>query len=155
MRKPIQSISDYAKKRMEIIHLPADIYTGKLQKKVQGIIDQGYYQVSRRFRTLARLPKGKTGMEALLEATDELQPMDAVKWVKGLGEGHAGDHFLRCHAGKNVQIILTEEEFHMFRKLGGGCYHTKYYDNIRSENEPDGGNLSVQMRIRKRLNACE
>jgi hypothetical protein len=156
MKKTIQSGEEYLARRFNMMDSPADAYKSRLEKKMHGIIDKGYYQISRRSRTLACLPKGKTGMEALLEATKDMRPDEAKEWVEGMGEGHAGDHFLRCHAKDGLTIILTEEEFHMFRKLGGGCYAQKCAEREHPEWADHGEVISnAEVRIRKRLRACQ
>jgi len=88
------------------------------------LIDEGWYQTSRKFRCLARLPEGMTGKEALLEEAKKERPWDAEKWVNCLGERSAGDHWLRCYSRRveecNQQV--SQKVFDAFRRLGGGTY---------------------------------
>jgi hypothetical protein len=76
----------------------------------------GYFQVSRAHRRVARLPPGKTGVQALVEAAGE----NRVDWAKGLGEGGAGDQYLRVYT--KDAVVLSREEFARFRALGGDTY---------------------------------
>lgn len=87
------------------------------------LIANGYYQVSRSHRIVARLPEGMTGSEALLREAKKGRPWDAEEWVKALGEGHAGDHFLRCYAqSRELWKELDRPTFAAFRSLGGRTY---------------------------------
>lgn len=91
----------------------------------QELIDQGYYQISRKFYILAKLPEGKTGKEALYEASlktyegldnYDFWVKDTRRWVDGLGEANSTDQYLRVHADC---ITVTKEVFEEFRRLGG------------------------------------
>ena len=125
----IESIQQYIHNRFMVMDRPADYNKSQIEKKIQNIINRGYYQVSRKFRIVARFPSGLSGKDALRKYAEEHRPWDVDKWVDGLGEGSAGDYFLRCYApGMKLILILTEDEFLMFRKLGGGCYESKYWE---------------------------
>lgn len=76
-----------------------------------------WFQVSGRFRLVAKLPDGKTGMQALAECGG--QRCDDQKWIDGLGERHCGDYYLRCYAASEE---LTRKEWHTFKKSGGKTY---------------------------------
>lgn len=76
---------------------------------------EGYYQVSRTHRLLARLPKGKTILEAITEHPDRspdivTQALNAWPLTKAL------DYYLRCWAD---QIEVDEDVFREFRRIGG------------------------------------
>lgn len=78
--------------------------------RVPSLIAQGYEQVSRKRRTIARLPEGKTGLEALA-AVDPTH----VANLRTSMENHAAEFFRRIyaeHAG--LTVVLTEEEFSEF-----------------------------------------
>jgi hypothetical protein len=88
------------------------------------IIADGWYQVSRRFRTVARLPDGMTGIEALARDARKSYGRDSEEWANMLGERSAGDHWLRCFADKKgCWKELDQPTFDAFRKLGGRTYH--------------------------------
>lgn len=76
----------------------------------------GYRQISRRYRTVARLPEGKTGKEALRTAARR-DVYDVDGWVETLGEEAAASRYLRCYA--TDRLTLTREEFDAFLKEGG------------------------------------
>lgn len=77
----------------------------------------GYYQVSRKHRMVARLPDGKTGVQALAEASGR------PDWARMLGETNAGDQFLRCYTDRGgLCVTLDRETFEEFRRLGGDTY---------------------------------
>ena len=100
------------------------------------LIVGGWYQVSRRWRTLARLPDGKTGIQALAEAADGEVARDSRDWAKMLGERQAGDHFLRVYArGMGLWREVSADVFREFRNLGGGTYA----DTARRIAEGDDG----------------
>lgn len=93
----------------------------------QGLINDGYYQVSRAHRHIAKLPEGKTGKQALYEATMEnYKHLDTSKreywekrnkdWVKNLGEIASKDQYLRVYA---TSIQVSQAVFNEFRRLGG------------------------------------
>ena len=96
----------------------------------------GWYQVSHHHRHVARLPAGKSGVQALIEAADaeRISPwMSAAqraeahwanaRWANGLGEASAGDQFLRVYAeGLGLVRWLSREEFDEFKSAGGSTY---------------------------------
>lgn len=90
------------------------------------LIKEGYYQVSRKFHILGRLPNGRNGRQALLEIIEEDRQYNHEEWARMLSERDAGDHFLRCHAGIRGNVGKTIEvdssTFAEFRKQGGGTY---------------------------------
>jgi hypothetical protein len=99
-----------------------------------------WFQVSRRYRTVARLPDGMTGIEALIEAQaqSEYPHPDYEKWAKGMGEGSAGDHFLRCYAKKQeLWMELGRRTFEAYRKAGGETYAVAFYRRQRENNVHD------------------
>jgi hypothetical protein len=117
------------------------------------LIAKGYYQVSRNYRLVAKLPDGKTGVEALIDAcrSGEIPTArDYESWAKRLGEGHAGDQYLRSNIASAIQ--LTREAFENFRKLGGSTYLDKHWhDNVVSTSPGcpiDGGILIVKDRTK-------
>lgn len=95
-------------------------------EEARRLVEEGWYQVSRGFFMVAKLPEGKTGKQALFEATckhGQHRGSDAQRWVDNLGERHAGDHYLRCyaHLDGNTKTVGADV-FEAFRKLGGGVY---------------------------------
>jgi len=78
-----------------------------------------YFQVSRRHRIVKRLPEGVTGIEALVTACGR---DDALKWATGMGEFHAGDHYLRVYGAEKDELYLTRDAFDAYRKAGGDTY---------------------------------
>lgn len=76
--------------------------------------DAGYRQLSRKHRIVARLPPGKTGLEALREADSE-----AYERVMRLAEESAAEDYRRFHARGEDRRELSIEEFAAFRKAGG------------------------------------
>lgn len=98
------------------------------------LIKLGYKQVSAKYRTVARLPEGKSGKDALYEAemavlaedgdlADEILAYwrkEKKRWVDGLGERVAADHFRRVHAhAAGLWLELTPTEFSAFKAQGG------------------------------------
>lgn len=92
---------------------PIDPEQSDIQKKVQGLIDQGYMQVSHKYRSLAKLPEGMTGLEALAKFAPDFHK-DLVRRM----EAQARSQFLRVYS-KEESIELTQEEFAVFKKLNG------------------------------------
>jgi hypothetical protein len=80
----------------------------QIKRSIDDIVAQGYEQVSRKYRIVARLPEGKTGLEALAEVDPELAKhmLDEVNL-------EAGRHYMRVHA-RHTQLSLTWEEFNEF-----------------------------------------
>jgi len=83
----------------------------------QQLIDGQYYQISRQYKTLARLPKGKTGTQALLACL----PVGERRshWADELKDG---DHYLRVYAGQDDRVQVDLVTFRHYRSLGGGTY---------------------------------
>jgi hypothetical protein len=108
------------------------------------LLSLGYYQTSRRFRHLARLPEGKTGKEALLES--DFQHYDKEHWIACMDEYSAGDFYLRGRAAD--KIVVSKEVFDQFRKLGGNTYMAKDLDRrIREMKEEKAGKLALEIGI--------
>lgn len=96
----------------------------KVRAKAQQLIDEGWYQVSNRLCRVARLPKGKTGIEALAEDNGQ------VWWAESLGERAAGNQWLQVYAVKNKGCCknVSQEVFDAFRHLGGRTYRAQEID---------------------------
>lgn len=79
------------------------------------LVAQGYKQISRKYRTLGRLPEGMTGLEALATADPDL----AKRMLDGVNE-RAGEQFMRCFArGKELTVTLTQGEFAEYLRATG------------------------------------
>lgn len=90
-----------------------------------------WFSVSHKYRIVARFPEGKTGKQALAESGG--QRCDDQAWVDGMGEGHSGDHYLRCYAREaDLWKELSIEEWREFRKAGGTTYMAWHYERSRS-----------------------
>lgn len=98
--------------------------------ELRTLIAQGYKQISARYRILARLPEGKTGINALVEAEmaawqrrgsikPDYWPDHYVKWANQLGEIVAGNYFRRVWAKDDLRVTLSPIELRRFRHLGG------------------------------------
>lgn len=83
-----------------------------------------WFQVSRSYRSVARLPEGMTGIQALVSKNP-----DRPDWANNMGEGHAGDHFLRCHARATDGLLeeLSFFEWETFKAAGGLTYDGWHY----------------------------
>ena len=87
--------------------------------RARQLIREGYRQVSRKHRIVARLPDGKTGRQALTEAIDRRE--DST-WIRRLSERAAQSQFLRVYAvytGDPLWLTLDKDTFDAFRRLGG------------------------------------
>lgn len=80
--------------------------------RVDELIAEGYEQISRKYRTLARLPYGKTGLEALAEVDPDL----AVQYLRN-AEEMAKSQYLRVYSRDKVE--LTTEAFNEFLQKTG------------------------------------
>lgn len=89
------------------------------KERIKGLVGV-YFQTSRAYGYVHRLPEGKTGMQALRESGG--QRCDDEKWLRGLGEQACGEHYLRMYASESDRIVLTLEEFAYYRSVGGGTY---------------------------------
>lgn len=94
---------------------------GTPEEIAAALILGGWYQISYRYRTVARLPDGMTGIKAL-EQVDHIRNPE---WARRLGEQSAGDHWLRCYATGDRKKSVDRETFIAFRRLGGGTYLDK------------------------------
>jgi hypothetical protein len=82
---------------------------------VQELIDAGYESTSNKYRTVARLPPGKTALEALRDAS----PHDYAMIVARI-EQQCASTYRRLYASHNGhQVELTIEEFREFKQAGG------------------------------------
>lgn len=89
------------------------------------LIEEGWYQVSRRHRLLSRLPEKTTGKEALInaEGRSSRSRRETERWANALGDFHAGDQYLRCYAHLDQNCCEVDiPTFAAYRKLGGGTY---------------------------------
>jgi len=79
------------------------------------LVAAGYMQVSRKYRTIARLPPGKTAIEAM----KELHPHAYQQVLEDI-EQSAMRQYLRVYAHSDGNTLeLTEEQFNAFRDAGG------------------------------------
>lgn len=87
--------------------------------ELRSLILAGYEQVSRAYGIVARLPEGRTGVEALAEAANGNHP-NAISWAMQLGERQAASHFRRVYANtKGPCLTLSARDLSRFRVLGG------------------------------------
>lgn len=100
--------------------------------EIKQLVMDGWHQISAAYRTIARLPEGKTGRQALYEATqkqyiglknEQEWAVQNAAWCRNLGEASATDQYLRCYAEREGGLVrvLTPEEFKRYKKFGGGC----------------------------------
>ena len=92
------------------------------------LIDDCWYQTSRKYCLLAKLPEGKSGVEALIDyaTKHDIRPGDTKEWAEMLGEASAGDQFLRCTTNPQYKKTVDSKVFEAFRRLGGGTYGDTY-----------------------------
>ncbi len=78
-----------------------------------------YFQTSSRYRIVARLPPGLTGIQAM----EQVDP-DTANQIRKRIEKMTTDGFLRMYATnmEDLHLCLTPEEFAEYKKLGGGVY---------------------------------
>lgn len=88
-----------------------------------------WFQISGKYRMVARFPPGMSGIEAL--KTLHIRP---PQWAEAMGEGLAGDHYLRrnqryrtLHSSQALTATLTHEEWKKFRDDGGTTYLSRCY----------------------------
>ncbi len=91
--------------------------TQEVIDRAQRLIDEGWCQTSSKYRLVSRLPEGKTGREALAEASDR------EEWATCMGESSAGDYYLRTYAKGDLEMTLDIATWTAYKKLGGGTYH--------------------------------
>lgn len=91
-----------------------------------------WFQTSGKFRNIAKFPEGLTGMQALKQSATYHGDID--KWIDGMGEGHSGDHYLRCYAasdqkklGTQLTAELDKDQWKEFKAAGGTTYMNFYY----------------------------
>lgn len=73
------------------------------------LVAAGYFQISRKYREVARLPEGVTGIQALQRHWRE-----PVK----LSERDATDQYLRVYATDKIELSLIE--WNDYIRAGGG-----------------------------------
>jgi hypothetical protein len=84
------------------------------EEKISDLIKRGYRQVSRKYRRVAALPEGKTGIQAIRDADPSY-----YKGVVARIEESCADQYLRVYAKDKLE--LTREEFAEFlRQTGRG-----------------------------------
>lgn len=93
--------------------------------KAEQLIKEGYYQISRKYRHIAKLPEGMTGKQALKTVTS----IERHYWVDAMGESSAGDHYLSCYSPTNLRIVLDIPTFMAFRQAGGNTYRAIHWVN--------------------------
>lgn len=96
---------------------PTLIGQGAAEASAQVLLDEGWVQTSRKYRTVARLPPGKTGYEAL-KAVD---PGIARHFWEQF-QRTCADHAMRsCYEQRTagLSLELDEATFAAFRRLGG------------------------------------
>ncbi len=91
----------------------------------QKLFDDGWRQISRKYRLIARLPEGKTGKQALYDG--RIESLNGVRlehwtvrtrtWVNVLGEYNCADHYRRCYAQGDLRMELDAHTFSGLRML--------------------------------------
>lgn len=83
--------------------------------EVRDLVARGAHQTSRKFCSIAVLPGGETGLEALRRCDPERH-----RRIMDYAEHMAADYYLSSHAADEGNAYqLTPEQFELFRKLGG------------------------------------
>jgi len=87
----------------------------KAHMTVEEMIAQGYQQTSSKYRIIARLPPGKTAVEALRDVS----PHDYAMIVARI-EQQCASTYRRTYAAKEGnELVLSPEEFAAFKAAGG------------------------------------
>lgn len=74
-----------------------------------------WFSISNRYRLIARLPEGKTGLEALKERAPE-----SFEHIMQHAEQLAADEYRRTYARQHGdEVELSSEDYSAFRKAGG------------------------------------
>jgi len=81
------------------------------EERARDLVAGGYRQISSKYRTVARMPPGMTGLEALANVNPRL----AQGYLDNANE-LAAQQYLRCYPGVD-KIILTYEEFGAFKRV--------------------------------------
>lgn len=84
------------------------------EEKAKKLVEDGYEQISRKYRTLARLPEGMTGIEALRSA----DPFLAQRFLDN-AERAAKEQYMRVYSKAEDRAELTVEEFNAYLKATG------------------------------------
>jgi hypothetical protein len=87
-----------------------------LTHKISAIITSGYRQTSSKYRTLNRVPPGKTGLEAL----KEINPSVYQRIMNQANDWAEREFMALCH---DEELTLTVEEFQEYRRQRGLKYH--------------------------------
>ena len=74
--------------------------------RIDDLIAAGFQQVSRKYRMLARLPPGMTGLEALATVDPQLAAHMLLN-----ANRQAAEQYMRVYAKGPDQVTLTEHEF--------------------------------------------
>lgn len=82
-------------------------------RSVRELIDAGYMQVSSKYRILARVPPGKTALQAIEDENPEFAAQ-----VRNQCENLTRSHYLRI-CGRKDQVELSIEAFKEFKRLRG------------------------------------
>lgn len=97
-------------------------------EQAQWLIDHGYYQTSRRYGSLARLPLGMGGRTALYVAAmkqyrglpnEKFWRQEMRRWVEGMSIEGAIGQYLRVYAPESLRITVSQDVITAFHKLGG------------------------------------
>lgn len=87
--------------------------------RARWLVERGYRQAGRRYCTVARLPEGMDGKQALRAAFNGDREAD---WIDRLTDDAAGNHFRRVYAyytGAPLVLELDRETFRAFLAAGG------------------------------------
>lgn len=100
-----------------------------------------WFQVSRRYRHVARLPEGSTPKDAIRSVMGkhrglperEILPHEE-KWLDAMSDDAAGEFFLRVYARyyENLYMTLSVALFEAFRAVGGDTYEWYMYRNRKT-----------------------
>lgn len=97
-------------------------------EEAKALLAEGYFQTSSRYCMLAKLPEGKTGQEALYEASvkeyvggphEAYWRREQLRWAFSMSNDHAADQYLRVYAPEELRKSVHPTVMKAFRQLGG------------------------------------
>lgn len=91
------------------------------KEKIEGMIAEGYIQLSNKYRLVGNLPPGKTGIEMLREVDPRMADHFQERFDEQMKE-----HFLRVYATHSEHVLeLTPDEFAEWRRQRNSAWQLK------------------------------
>ncbi len=103
-------------------------------RKIAGMLEDGWVQLSRKFRMVGNLPQGKTGIEMIREVDPARAAQEQLKFDRQMKDTYLRTYATRQQGSPCIQE-LTESEFNEFLKQKNALRDEEWHATLRKSQE--------------------